>query len=94
MTAYPDWSVAQVKGLLLPATACYCLTLPDWSVAQVKDALWKGGIVRSNKAEGKRSTPGLTCAEDLVGAHGMTNGPTCTQAGPGGRVTTARAWGW
>jgi hypothetical protein len=38
---------------------------PDWSVARVKQALWAGGIQRSNKPEGRRSTPGLQKWEDL-----------------------------
>eukprot|EP00798_Chlamydomonas_sp_ICE-L_P021027 gene21027-27896_t len=32
----------------------------------VKKALWTGGIERSNKPEGKRSTRGLQCWEDLA----------------------------
>lgn len=35
---------------------------------QVKQALWAGGIQRSNKPEGKRHTPGLQKWEDLVSA--------------------------
>eukprot|EP01025_Chloroclados_australasicus_P043219 TRINITY_DN46078_c1_g1_i1.p2 TRINITY_DN46078_c1_g1~~TRINITY_DN46078_c1_g1_i1.p2 ORF type:complete len:102 (+),score=9.24 TRINITY_DN46078_c1_g1_i1:30-308(+) len=38
---------------------------PEWSVERVKQALWDGGIERSNKPEGKRSTPGLQKWEDL-----------------------------
>lgn len=33
---------------------------------QVKQALWDGGIVRSNRTDGKGSTPGLRRWEDLV----------------------------
>ena len=33
---------------------------------QVKQALWAGGIARSNRADGKGSTPGLRRWEDLV----------------------------
>ncbi|GAX84182.1 hypothetical protein CEUSTIGMA_g11605.t1 [Chlamydomonas eustigma] len=38
---------------------------PTWSVAKVKQALWSGGISRSNKPEGKRTTPGLRDWMDL-----------------------------
>ena len=34
---------------------------------QVKQALWDGGIARSNKPEGRRNTPGLQAWSDLVG---------------------------
>ena len=33
---------------------------------QVKQALWDGGIARSNKPEGRRNTPGLQAWSDLV----------------------------
>ncbi len=33
---------------------------------QVKEALWNGGIARSNKSKDKMTTPGLLKAEDLV----------------------------
>ena len=33
---------------------------------QVKQALWAGGIQRSNKPAAKRNTPGLQNWEDLV----------------------------
>jgi hypothetical protein len=39
---------------------------PSWTVAKVKQALWQGGIGRSNKPEDRRTTPGLQSAEDLV----------------------------
>ena len=32
---------------------------PDGSVERVKQALFKGGIVRANKPEGVRNTPGI-----------------------------------
>lgn len=36
------------------------------SLSQVKRALWAGGIARSNRADGKGSTPGLRAWQDLV----------------------------
>ncbi|KAL3147226.1 hypothetical protein ABBQ32_002721 [Trebouxia sp. C0010 RCD-2024] len=38
---------------------------PDWTAAKVKQALWKGGIERSNKPASKRNTPGLQKWQDL-----------------------------
>ncbi|EIE18483.1 hypothetical protein COCSUDRAFT_38586 [Coccomyxa subellipsoidea C-169] len=39
---------------------------PDWTAAKVKQALWAGGIQRSNKPKDKSSTPGLQKWEDLA----------------------------
>ncbi|KAL3136487.1 hypothetical protein ABBQ38_005741 [Trebouxia sp. C0009 RCD-2024] len=39
---------------------------PDWTAAKVKQALWKGGIERSNKPASKRNTPGLQKWQDLT----------------------------
>ncbi|KAG2434818.1 hypothetical protein HXX76_007703 [Chlamydomonas incerta] len=39
---------------------------PDWSVGRVKQALWAGGIARSNKPPERRATPGLQRWEDLA----------------------------
>ncbi|DBB01563.1 TPA: hypothetical protein ACH3X1_000211 [Trebouxia sp. C0004] len=39
---------------------------PDWTAAKVKQALWDGGIQRSNKPASKRNTPGLQRWEDLT----------------------------
>ncbi|KAK9839277.1 hypothetical protein WJX81_005455 [Elliptochloris bilobata] len=38
----------------------------DWTVARVKQALWDGGIQRSNKPESVRNTPGLHRWQDLT----------------------------
>lgn len=38
---------------------------PDWPVSKVKQALFVGGIARSNKPEGVRNTPGIHKWEDL-----------------------------
>ncbi|KAK9868786.1 hypothetical protein WJX84_008270 [Apatococcus fuscideae] len=39
---------------------------PDWTSAKVKQALWNGGIARSNKPAHKMHTPGLKSWEDLT----------------------------
>ena len=39
---------------------------PSWTSAKVKRALWTGGISRSNREDGKGSTPGVKKWEDLV----------------------------
>lgn len=39
---------------------------PNWPVHRVKQALYEGGIARSNKPEGVSSTPGIQRWEDLV----------------------------
>lgn len=38
---------------------------PDWTAQQVKEALFKGGIARSNKPENIRNTPGIQKWEDI-----------------------------
>lgn len=38
---------------------------PDWTARQVKEALFNGGIARSNKPEGIRNTPGIQKWEDI-----------------------------
>lgn len=55
---------------------------PAWSVGRVKQALWAGGISRSNKPPERRATPGLQRWEDLVrvwrgGARGRGCAGTC-----------------
>ncbi len=40
---------------------------PEWPVHRVKQALFDGGIGRSNKPEGVRNTPGIQRWQDLVG---------------------------
>ena len=48
----------------------YCCThdaiTESCNLLKVKQALWKGGIERSNKPESKRNTPGLEKWQDLV----------------------------
>jgi len=39
---------------------------PSWTSAAVKRALWAGGISRSNREDGRGSTPGMKKWEDLV----------------------------
>jgi hypothetical protein len=39
---------------------------PDWPVHRVKQALFDGGISRSNKPEDVRNTPGVQQWDDLV----------------------------
>lgn len=39
---------------------------PDWTAAKVKQALWAGGIARSNKEPGKSATRGMEKWEDIV----------------------------
>lgn len=39
---------------------------PEWTVAQVKQALFEGGIARTNKPEGVRNTPGIQRWQDLA----------------------------
>jgi len=38
---------------------------PSWTVSKAKEALWAGGIARSNRTEGPRATPGLSGPADL-----------------------------
>eukprot|EP00889_Picochlorum_renovo_P003820 jgi/Picre1/30850/NNA_006209.t1 len=38
---------------------------PDWTAQQVKEALFNGGIARSNKPEEVRNTPGIQKWEDI-----------------------------
>ena len=38
---------------------------PDWTARQVKEALFNGGIARSNKPEEVRNTPGIQKWEDI-----------------------------
>ena len=39
---------------------------PSWTSSKVKRALWEGGISRSNREDGKGSTPGMKEWGDLV----------------------------
>eukprot|EP00878_Enallax_costatus_P045881 GHUV01055403.1.p2 GENE.GHUV01055403.1~~GHUV01055403.1.p2 ORF type:complete len:123 (+),score=45.04 GHUV01055403.1:1487-1855(+) len=44
---------------------------PDMTVAQAKQALWAGGIARSNKPPEKSNTPGLRDWSDLALLYAM-----------------------
>eukprot|EP00879_Flechtneria_rotunda_P005612 GHRR01005908.1.p1 GENE.GHRR01005908.1~~GHRR01005908.1.p1 ORF type:complete len:167 (+),score=52.41 GHRR01005908.1:99-599(+) len=44
---------------------------PDMTVAEVKQALWDGGIARSNKPIEKSNTPGLNSWSDLALLYAM-----------------------
>jgi len=39
---------------------------PEWPSSAVKRALFDGGIARSNREDGKGSTPGIRTWKDLV----------------------------
>lgn len=47
---------------------------PNWPVHKVKQALYEGGISRSNKPEDVRNTPGIQRWEDLVSEATVSGG--------------------
>lgn len=61
--------VVDPSMLVFPPTHCNEMPslAPTMPCLQVKEALITGGISRSNKPDGVRSTPGIKTWEDLVG---------------------------